>query len=333
MKKREIIDLINNNMKIRDNDSIIAKVENREYIRPFRMREEDWFPDIPELNEYFEVLRNEIKETIDETDKAHKKIINAQCDHQVRLEHYGFITSDYECVLCGHHVSSDNSISFKDSNNRNKHTVTFIDKYQTDDYYDDKYEVKEGKTKEQVYAYILGILEKYNDEDEVDLVEEFSKLNIPNMTINKEKRKQEKYILIIAGTNKEYLNDYTYISNKYNLKVEDIYNKFISMLNTKVAIIDNSFKYDRLSGMVEVENYDTLDSLNEDINRLKDINFSIVIDLSKLYKFNIVDNNFISEEYNLPLNELFPNSNIFTIDNSLKLEDNCEEIRKLLKKK
>ena len=152
------------------------------------------------------------------------------------------------------------------------------------------------------------------------------------MTINKEKRKQEKYILIIAGTNKEYLNDSTYISNNYDLKVEDYYNKFISMLNTKVAIIDNSFKYNQFSGKVDVKNYDTLESLNKSLEYYKDIKFDIVIDLSKLYQFEIINNQFQSNEYKLPLNELFPNSNIFSINEPLKVEENYDNIKKLLKK-
>lgn len=331
MKKREIIELINANRTIDNNDPVIANIEDRSYYRTFRRSEDEWFPNIPDLNQYFDILKTEIKESLEESDKAKENIKSIQCDHQVRLEHYGFITSDYECVLCGHHVSSDNSISFKESDNRNKHTVSFIDKYQIDgDDYD--YTVKDGYTKEQVYTYILGILEKYNDEDEVDLVEEFSKLNIDNMTINKEKRKQEKYILIIAGTNKEYLNDSTYISNNYDLKVEDYYNYFISMLNTKVGIIDNSFKYDSFASKVEVKNYDTLESLSKSIDYFKDINFDIVIDLTKLYQFEIINNEFKSNEYKLPLNELFPNSNIFSINESLKVEENCDNIKKLLKK-
>ena len=331
MKKREIIELINANRTIDNNDPVIANIEDRSYYLPFRRTEGEWFPNIPDLNQYFDILKTEIKESLEESDKAKEDIKRIQCDHQVRLEHYGFITSDYECVLCGHHVSSDNSISFKDSDNRNKHTVTFIDKYQIDD--DDfGYTVKNGYTKEQVYTYILGILEKYNDEDEVDLVEEFSKLNIDNMTINKEKRKQEKYILIIAGTNKEYLNDSTYISNQYDLNVEDYYNYFISMLNTKVGIIDNSFKYDRSASKVEVKNYDTLESLSKSVDYFKDIKFDIVIDLTKLYQFEIINNEFKSNEYKLPLNELFPNSCIFSINESLKVEENCNNIKKLLKK-
>ncbi len=331
MKKREIIELINANITIDNNDPVIANIEDRSYYRPFRRTEDEWFPNIPDLNQYFDILKTEIKESLEESDKAKEVIKSIQCDHQVRLEHYGFITSDYECVLCGHHVSSDNSISFKDSNNRNKHTVTFISKYQTDGD-DDDYEVDNGYTKEEIYNYIIKILENFNDEDEVDLVEEFSKLKIDNMTINKEKRKKEKYILIIAGTNKEYLNDSTYISNNYDLKVEEYYNKFISMLNTKVAIIDNSFKYDRFSGMVDAKNYDTLESLNTSLEYYKDINFDIVIDLSKLYQFEIINNQFQAKEYKLPLNELFPNSNIFSINEPLKVEENYDNIKKLLKK-
>ncbi len=331
MKKREIIELINANITIDNNDPVIANIEDRSYYRPFRRTEDEWFPNIPDLNQYFDILKTEIKESLEESDKAKEVIKSIQCDHQVRLEHYGFITSDYECVLCGHHVSSDNSISFKDSNNRNKHTVTFISKYQTDgDDYD--YEVDNGYTKEEIYNYIIKILENFNDEDEVDLVEEFSKLQISNMTVNKEKRKQEKYILIIAGTNKEYISDSTYISNNYDLKVDEYYNYFISMLNTKVAIIDNSFKYDNFSSKVEVMNYDTLESLIKSIDDLKDIHFDIVVDLSKLYKYNIINNEFESIDYKLPLNELFADSSLFSINESLKVDENCNNIKKLLKK-
>ncbi len=331
MKKREIIELINANRTIDNNDQVIANIEDRSYYLPFRRREDEWFPNIPDLNQYFDILKTEIKESLEESDKAKENIKSIQCDHSVRLEYYGTFTSSYKCIFCGHRTDSDNVISFKESDNRNKHTVTFVSKYQKDE--DDYgYTVKNGYTKEQVYTYILGILEKYNDEDEVDLVEEFSKLNIDNMTINKEKRKQEKYILIIAGTNKEYLNDSTYISNQYDLKVEDYYNYFISMLNTKVGIIDNSFKYDSSSSKVDVKNYATLESLNKSLEYYKDIKFDIVIDLTKLYQFEIINNEFKSNEYKLPLNELFPNSCIFSINESLKVEENCNNIKKLLKK-
>ena len=104
------------------------------------------------------------------------------------------------------------------------------------------------------------------------------------------------------------------------------------MLNTKVGIIDNSFKYDSSASKVDVKNYATLESLNKSLEYYKDIKFDIVIDLTKLYQFEIINNEFKSNEYKLPLNELFPNSCIFSINESLKVEENCNNIKKLLKK-
>ena len=103
------------------------------------------------------------------------------------------------------------------------------------------------------------------------------------------------------------------------------------MLNTKVAIIDNGFSYDDFSSKVKVINYDTLDSLNKAISELKDANFSVVIDLTNLYKYKIVDDELISEEYRLPLGELFPNSEIITTSEKENVDDKCNEIKKLIK--
>lgn len=332
MKKRDIIKLINANKIINKNDKVLANIEDRSYFHQYRKSEESWFPNIPELNEYFDILKNEIKESISETEKAKQEIKDTTCDHSVRLKYYGTFSCTNKCIFCGHNTSSNNQISFKESDNRNKHTVTFTSKYQSSDYDGENYTVDYGYTDEEIYEYILQILGNFKDEDEVDLVEEFSKLNIPNMYLNKEKRKKEKYLLIIAGTNKEYISDSTYISNNYDLKVEDYYNYFISMLNTKVAIIDNSFTFDKFSSKVKVKNYDTLDALNKSIDSLKDVDFDIVVDLTKLYQYEIVDNEFLAKKYVLPLNELFPKSNIFTINENVKVEENCNNIKLQLSK-
>ena len=89
---------------------------------------------------------------------------------------------------------------------------------------------------------ILRILAKYNDDDEVDLVSEFSKLNISGMEINKEPRKEENYILIIGGTNLMYLdsNEGIYVRKNYKSSTIDFLNYFSQLLNTKIAIIENT---------------------------------------------------------------------------------------------
>lgn len=313
MKKKDIINLIKAKETLYKNNDLISIIKNHN----FYIDEKYWFPNLPELQKYFDILKKELKQAKNETDEALNIIKNSQCTHDVRLDY----NSIYNCVICGKNIHSNNYHSFKESIYRNKHSVTFQSKYQWDeDGY--KYEIKNGKTEQEIWNMIFEILKNYNDEDDVDLVLEFSKLNIENMEINLEKRKKENYILIISGSNIEYVSDNLYLTKNVNLNCTDFFNFFTSLLNTRVAIIDNDFSYDKQNYDENyVANYTTLSSLESSLLWLKDVPFNLIIDLSELYNYEIKDNKIITKNYNLNLKELFPNSNIVKITDFKNIND------------
>lgn len=307
MKKKDIINLIKAKEKVYKNKDLISIIKNQYHY----IDEKYWFPDIPELEKYFNILKKELKQAKNETEEALNIIKSSQCTHDVRLDY----NSIYNCVICGKNIHSNNYHSFKESIHRNKHAVTFQSKYQWDeDGY--KYEIKNGKTEQEVWNIIFEILKNYNDEDEVDLVLEFSKLNLYNVSINLEQRKKENYILIISGSNIEYIDNNLNLTKKVNLDCTEFFNFFTSLLNTRVAIVDNNFSYDnQVYDENYVVNYTTLNSLENSLIWLKDVTFNLIIDVSELYDYEIKDNKIITKNHDLNLKMLFPNSYIIKITN------------------
>ena len=114
--------------------------------------------------------------------------LQSVCTHDVRLTHYGLFTDSYKCVLCDEYIESDNNVTWNLSKNRNKYCVNLIAKYQEGEDYG---YVSEGYTKEDVYKIILNILKNRGDDEDIDLIQEFKKLNLKNCDINEEKKKPE----------------------------------------------------------------------------------------------------------------------------------------------
>ena len=306
MKKKDIINLIKAKETIYKNEDLISIIKNQYYY----IDEKYWFPDILELQKYFDILKEELKQAKKETDEALALIRNSQCTHDVRLDY----NSLYNCVLCGKNIHSNNYHIFKESIYRNRYSVIFKSKYQWDEDY--KYEIENGKTEQEVWNMIFEILKKYNDEDDVDLVLEFSKLNLENVTINLEKRKKENYILIISGSNKEFINENLYITKQVNLDCTDFFNFFNSLLNTRIAVIDNNFSYKGQDYDENyVTNYSSISSLEHSLSWLKDVPFKLIIDLSNIYDYEIINNKIVTKNHDLNLEKLFPNSYIIKITN------------------
>ena len=209
MKKKDIVDLINAKEIIKKNSNLLKSIKTDDGYLP----EEEWVPNIEKYKEQLNILKNEISETIKESKQAQSVVDNIKCSHEVRLKHRETFGSQYECVICGKYASSDNHIDWFQSIYRNKHTISFYDKHQRDE--DGYYIYENGKTKDEVIDMILRILAKYNDEDEIDLVNEFSKISIPEAEINLEPRKEENYILIIGGTNLKYIDPNKYDSDQF----------------------------------------------------------------------------------------------------------------------
>lgn len=349
MKKKEIVNLIHAQEVIELHQDLLSTIK----VQRLNIEEGEkfWYPNIPEFKEYFEILKKEVLQAKKEALESEKIAQEIDCSHEVRLKYHGLFNCYCKCVLCKKHISSDNSISFKESNYRNKHTVTFPAKYQSDDGV--PYEVKNGKTMLEVRKIILEILKNFQEEDEIDLVEEFSKLKIAKMEINKEKRKQEKYILIIGGTNKELINkeDNVYLSKETQNTSLDFLNYFISLLNIKVVVIDRKETLNvqefqeirKTNHNVLLDSYTSLGYLETALNQVEDVAFQLIIDLSELYNYEIIDNKVKSEVHDLRLNEKFPNSQIIKIKSNNEryyiegnteksFEETCNDLKRMLKK-
>lgn len=336
MKKKDILKLINAKQVIAKNQNLLATIQDKIYSSTFYESEKFWFPNIPELQDYFAVLKKELLDAKKQTDEATSLIKETKCSHEVRLNYHSLFSSSNICVLCGHYSSSDNCISFRESSYRNKHTVTFPAKYQSDD--DGPYEVENGQTNEELLNIILSILEPYSPEDEVDLVEEFGKLDLKGMTLNQEKRKIENYVLIIGGTNREYIegDKSVYLSRKKELDSIPFIQYFNEVLNTKIAIIEQKdiLKHKSIKEIekdhqrIFFQDYKTLKNLNSALYQVENIPFKLIIDLTENYDYQIQDNKVTCRIHELNLEEMFPESHIIRvrplngtkkeIDNTLK---------------
>lgn len=335
MKKVEILKLIEVNKKINENKNLLSIIEDASFQR-ILIDKEYWFPNIEELKHEFKILENEVQKALDETSTNKKYIENCSCSHEVRLNHYGLFWNTSHCVLCDESIPSDNLVNWEYSKNRNKYCVILDDKHQYDD--DGYYMIKEGYTNTQVIEMILDIIMDKNDEDEIDLIQEFKKLNLKKCKINEEKKINENYILIIGGSNKQYIDKESYLYKK-GLEVGlDFIEYFSNLLNTKVELIDNpetmnnqKFKkiFDEKNNNLNFEKYETINQLEKILLEQKKIPFKIIIDLSELYKYKINNQEISKEIYNLKLSEYFKDSHIITIGNLSR--KSLEELSKFLK--
>lgn len=341
MKKSEILKLIEVNKIIKNNSALLSITKERENSR-FQKDKKYWFPNIEELKEDFNILSIEVQEALNEVEACKQYIQNSNCNHDVRLEHYGLFGSHSKCIFCGKSIKSDNCCNFEYSINRNKYCVSLVAKYQDDDDYG---YVSDGYTNEQVYEIILNLLKDKDMDEEVDLVQEFKKLDLHNCKINDEKKVNENYILIISGTNKKYIDKDTYMVSE-NLNTSSEYVKYFSeLLNTRVELIDNIETLENIElkkmfndnyRYLKFASYKTKEELEKELLRQKDIPFKVIIDLSNLYEYKISNDVITKEKVELNLSEYFPNSHIVKINdapkNNFEQEETCGKIKKLLRK-
>ena len=60
MKKRDIIELIEDNNVIEEHQDLLSTMQNKTYWSSSYKNEKYWFPDIKEFEEYFKVLKKEL---------------------------------------------------------------------------------------------------------------------------------------------------------------------------------------------------------------------------------------------------------------------------------
>ena len=333
MKKSEILKLIEANKTIKKNCALLSLTRDK-MVKTLLIDKEYWFPNIDELKEEFDVLREEVQSSLDETANCKKYIQSMGCKHEVRLKYFGLFGGDSRCIFCDEIIAPNNCTSFEYSINRNKYCVDLVAKYQDYDDYDD---VEDGYTDEGVYEIIINILKDKEDDEEIDLVQEFKKLNLKNCKINEEKKVTENYILIIGGSNKQFVDDESYLYKK-GLRVGiDFVKYFSSLLNTKVELIDNSetLESDDLKALLKdnynlkLTSYNTTEELEKILLKQRKIPFKIIIDLTELYEYKVSNDTITKESVVLKLDEYFPNSHIIRIGNLSRMS--LEELSNFLK--
>lgn len=331
MKKIEILKLIEAKQIIKNNSTILSITRDKIY-ESILIDKKYWFPQIDELNEEFAILGEEVQSILTETTNCKKYIQSSNCEHEIRLKYYNLFGHYSKCIFCGKTAESDNCVSWESSINRNKYCVKLDAKEQKDDY--DDY-ISNGYTEEEIIDIIINILKKYDDFDEVDLVQEFKKLNLKNCTINEEKKVNENYILIISGTNKQYIDSESYLFKEGLNQGIDFMKYFSGLLNTKVELIDNQettknddfFKQRNYN--LKLIHYITISDLKKILNEQKNIPFKLIIDLSEPYEYHFTEESVKKEPIDLNLSEIFPNSRIIRIKNLSK--KSLEELSTFLK--
>lgn len=330
MTKKEILKIIELKELILDSEKILSITKSNN----FEISENRWFPNINDLKDEFENLKTEVKETLGSVKEAEEELSNLNCSHKVRLRYRAGFQNSSECVFCGKHINGDNisnANTIYNDINRNRKCVML------DGEFDDSWNFYSGYNLKEVYDIIKDILKNKSDNEEINFIEEFKKLNIKDCEIDEREFKKEYYVLIIGGSNKFYLNDTEYITSKNSSDSAFITHFLCGIPNTKVELFEskqtynskkfnNDFPHKNILN-VRLDEYETIDELNELIEKEKNVPFDLIIDITSLFEYN---NKEISE-YNLNLKQYFPNSRIINIKNYKKQKE--VELLKYLKEK
>ena len=373
MKKKELIDFFEAREAINNNNKILDFIEYKE--------EDKWFPKIDDLQKDFDILKKELKERRNQTNEAYK-IYNSficNCKHEISTysSFYGMNRLEQKvrtCLFCGKKIYEDSDKRWEESININSRFVSFLYKY---DSYNDgfdtyHFELKDAYSKDDVISLVKNVLLDKEDDDEIDLIEEFNKLDLVNCDIVNKKIKPEYYVLIIGGFNTEVIsnNIEIYIDSKIN--TSDFFNYFSNLLHTKIHVIENQdFIIDENNPNIKKHTYKNIEELKRCLMWASsdNVRFNLILDLSNLHTYHLINNQIYSYSYALDFKKLFPNVPVIRIrgvdDNILidgdvlkdellylnkkseciyyhledenivsdNFDDTCKKIRKILKKK
>ncbi len=325
MKKKEILKLLN-----------LRKEYNKtEVLSKFSKH---FFPNNVELKEEFEVLKKEQQAALELHENSRNEIEKLECNHEVRITYNNIFTSNSRCTLCGKSINGDNCLNGTIYNdvNRNRYYASFPGSYDDEDY-----GFVQGVEEETTHNYMLSILEKYNDDEEVDLVSELKKLNLNDCTIYEKPFKREYYVLIIGGSNKQYISPDSYITSKSNSISMELAHYFTGLAKVNVEVIDSTetlssknfqdYFPHQYSGLKFVP-YNTYEELVKEVNSLVNFcPFDLIIDLSNLNKYDVNDNKISESKKDLNFKNLFPFSFVINMKESKNLSS--KEMLQILKEK
>jgi len=310
MLKREIVSLLEYeraelNSHFGDKPDIFSHRKQMEDILDYQL------PKIGAITKELEVLDKELTRIKEEKKKAllylqekKEEVSKIICMHPVLFERHGFCGSSYRCILCNEKMDDlDNKVIIDEG-------------YYDDDYFITNYSFMD------IYEIFMTFLKDKDNNEEINLnkefLEQFKLGNIGIINIDNNKYEKRYNILIINGSN--IINiDNAYITRKNDEKVIEIYNYLEYMNRVSVSLLTS-----HLEGKIKRYNiieFTTIDDLISKID--KSVNYDLIIDMSNLFTYDLVDEVIKIKNVNLNFKKMFPNSIIMKVYNDFK--KNIEE--------
>ena len=321
MKKLEILKLIEANLKI---DKTYSFLPWNDKTFPnwwfYNLSQATMVPKIEGLTNELNLLRQATKDIAKETKEAKELIENTDCKHEIRLHYENPYFSEHKCIFCGKIFTNNPETYWDPAELPNTYCINYESKYQDDG--DQSYIVKGGHTKESLYNLITAILKDKSDDEEIDLVKEMKELNLKLSEYINIEIKPETFIMIIGGTNKQFIGSEAYITKPKTDIVKDLYTYFAGQIDTKLLVIDNAdviTSIDNFSNVKKVA-YSSIEELEKILDDHKQ-DFKLIIDISDLYDYKIKNKNITQKKHELDLKTMYPNSRVIKINNICQNED------------
>lgn len=277
-------------------------------------------PRIEGLTNELNQLRKETKEIAKITEDAKELLAVSNCKHEIRLSKHNHFGTIHRCILCNKDLY-DNPHSYWDpAEMQSTYCINYKHKHQDDS--EEPYSIKDGHTKEELYEKIVKILKNKNDDEEIDLVEEFKKLNLKRAEYIDIKLKPETFIMIIGGTNKQFIGNGAYITKPSIDIVKDLYSYFAGQQDTKLLVIDNANVITSIDDFSNIKKaaYSSIKELERILSEHKQ-DYKLIINISDLYEYSIEDEQIVQKKYELDLQKMYPNSRIIRINNFSNTND------------
>lgn len=282
---------------------------------------ENLFLPIEELKRDMDVLKQEVKERIQEKDEAQEFLKSGfVCNHCVTYLYYDHDYPREKCLLCGQDylaASKKRSSTIHDvfEIESNPKKAVFLEKYVYDivpfapvDIEDDP-----AYTENEVMSILHHLVDDLPDGD-FDLVDEIEKKEYAYCNIIKPTSK--KFILVLAGSNEEYLDDDTYVKGNSIVNPKELIDYFAELYNVCIQLVCDyrtssycDFQLEE-SGKLFVKNYSSLKDFLETMKALKMIPFSLVIDASNLKEIQFQSQKIHCSPYQVDYKSLFPNAEV-----------------------
>ena len=325
MKKDEIMELVEKKRKLDRTEW------TQDRFKHIRLYGGEWlFPDCDALKDEFKILEKELKSN-DSFIRVARDELPQKCEHQVRLQYRGHHPDYNRCAICNKVIYDKNSSEWKQSADLNNNYITFYSAYQDgEQVICHTYDV-EGLHLVNPYSdhHLLDIIEYVlkdkNNNDEIDLVAEIDKLDLPNKEVHKGNAKHEKFVLIFGGSNRIKIDDDNYIFRRPFLNSLKFVDYFLGLMNVKVCLIDNpevinplayQEQYNKSNPYLNKISYSYLEKIDMHLDEIIDVDFDLIIDISELFepKYTIEDGKVKLTRTSIDFKKYFPNSRVVKVN-------------------